>query len=105
MDLNRIRDALLTVSDRVSRYHAVKRTAPYLVWAEDGQADALWADGVPQEQAATGTVDLFTRTEEDPLFDAVQQALTAAELSWRWNSTQREEDTGLIHHEWVWELG
>ena len=31
-------------------------------------------------------------------------ALDAAGIAWYLNSIQYEEDTGLIHYEWVWEV-
>lgn len=100
-----VKNAALTVSKNVGHFNAMKRIPPYIVWAEDGQGDSLWADGQMQEQVITGTIDLFTKSSREPLFEKIQRALSDAEISFRWNSTQYEEDTGLYHHEWVWEIG
>lgn len=106
MNLQRIPDALLTVCANVYHYEAPKnlKLDRYLVWAEDGRDAALWADGRMQGQAVEGTIDLFTRYENDAAFDRVQAALDAARVPYRLNSIQHERDTGLIHYEWVWEL-
>ncbi len=105
MNLNIIKNALLTVTSNVGHYEVLKKTDQYIVWAEDGQADSLWADGKMQEQVITGTVDYFTKTEYDPNVVKIQAALNEAEISFRLNSIQYEEDTKLIHYEWVWSLG
>jgi len=103
--LNKIRDALLTVSTNVGHMRALKKSPPYIVWAEDGQAAASWAGNRMQQQAVTGTVDLFTRVlDEDPLVDGIQSALNGV-CSWRLNSVQYEDETGLKHWEWVFEIG
>ena len=104
--LKKIEAALREVGDNVWHYYAPPETeAPYLVWAESGQADAVYGDGRMECQAVAGTVDLFTFEESDPLFTSVQNALQAADIAWKYSSTQYERPTGLIHHEWRWEVG
>jgi hypothetical protein len=96
--------ALLTVGVPVSRYTTNKQSNRYIVWAEDGQADSLWADSRVQEQVIQGTIDYFTKTENDPNVDAIQTALNDAEISFRLNSVQYEDETKYIHHEWIFEV-
>lgn len=67
----------------------------------DGQADAVWADNRMKAQAIEGTVDLFTRGSGEDAAKAVQSAMGECGVSWRLNSIQYEEDTGLRHFEWV----
>lgn len=105
MNLNIIKNALLTVTNNVGHYEALKKTDQYIVWAEDGEDGSLWADGKMQEQTITGTVDYFTKTEYDPNVVKIQAALNDAEISFRLNSIQYEEDTKYLHYEWVWSLG
>lgn len=105
MNLEVMKNALLTVTNNVGHYEALKKTDKYIVWAEDGQAGAEWSDDAMQEQAISGTVDYFTKTEYDPNFGAIQTAMNAAGVSFRLNSIQYESDTGYIHYEWVWALG
>lgn len=76
----------------------------YLVWQEDGKNDLL-ADGQHIEQAITGTTDLFTKQEFDPWIEALEQSFDAEPtIFWEKNSTQYEEETGLYHYEWRWEV-
>lgn len=103
--LDRVKTALLTVTDKVYRYHATGMTGTYIVWAEDGAGDAVWADGEMQEQVIGGAIHLFTKKENDSLFHAVQQALSDAGISYRWESTTYEQDTKYIHHVWAFEVG
>lgn len=102
--LERLRDALAALTERTYHYHAPPNTAPpYLVWMENG-ADDLTADNSHAERCLTGTVDLFTRQEGDPLISSVPTALEQAGAAWYLSSVQYEEDTGLIHYEWAWEV-
>jgi hypothetical protein len=96
--------ALLTVGVPVTHYTASKQPNKYIVWAEDGQADSLWTDGRIQEQAIQGTIDYFTKTENDPNVDRIQNALDDADISFRLNSIQYEDETKYIHYEWVFEV-
>lgn len=97
-----LKNALLTVTQKCYHYTPPQNvTGSYIVWAEDGQADSVWADDEMQEQAIEGTIDYYTQTENDPNIDAIQGAINGI-CSWRLNSVQREDDTGYIHHEWVW---
>lgn len=103
MDFNPIKNALLTVTTNVGHYEALKKTDRYIVWAEDGQFDALWSDDRMGVQIVEGTVDYFTRMEDDPNVDDIQAALNLV-CMWRLSSVQYEDDTRYIHWEWVWRL-
>ena len=101
--LTLIRDALVPLTTNVFHYWRPKLPAPYIVWAENGEADSFDADNKKAEQALTGTVDLYSKTEYDPLFDSIQTALQSVEgLSWKLTDAQYEDETGLIHHSWEW---
>jgi viroplasmin and RNaseH domain-containing protein len=82
---------------------ATGATGNYIVWAEDGQADSVWADGEMKEQTLTGTIDYFTKTEYDPLFITIQTALNTLGISYGLTSIQLEEDTKYWHYEWVFD--
>ncbi len=103
MPLADIPVALLTVTDNVGHYIAFEQTDQYVVWAEETQADSLWADDEIQEQAIQGTIDYFTKTENDPNVQAIQNALNCV-CSFRLNSVQYEDDTKFIHYEWAFEV-
>ena len=101
-NLDTVKTALLTVAQKCYHYSAPQSiTGPYIVWAEDNQADSAWADGRMDEQAIQGTIDYFTKTEYDANVKKIQDALNDAEISFRLNSVQHERETGYIHHEWV----
>lgn len=102
--LETLRAALAALTDRVYHYVAAPNTTPpYIVWSEDGDNDLL-AGNVHVERCITGTVDLYTRTDSDPLFTAIPEALEGLGASYYLNSVQYEEETGLVHYEWVWEV-
>ena len=102
MSLDRIKAALLTVGVPVDHYEAAQRPDKYIVWAEDG-ANALHADGRLSELAWTGTVDYFTKTEDDPNVELIWQALESV-CACALNSVQYEDGTGYIHYEWAFEV-
>ena len=63
---DRIISAHLAVTQAVS--HAARmKSERYFVWQEDGSND-LEANGIHQERAVTGSTDLFTNVEFDPLY-------------------------------------
>ena len=105
MTLQVIPDALRTVSRRVYHFRASSKTsAPYFIWAEDGSGQDFHADDAVEEQVIHGSVDYYTKRENDPAVAQAQAALTAAGVPWRLNSIQYEDDTGFIHYEWLWEV-
>lgn len=102
--LERIRDLLIPVTDFVFHYvSAPNSVPPYIVWAEDGDND-LTADDHHSEKALTGTIDLYTKQENDPVKDGIEQALESGGVAWYFNSSQYENETGLLHFEWVWSV-
>lgn len=105
MILADLKAALLTVTSKAYHFDATGATGNYIVWAEDGQADSVWADGGMKEQAITGTIDYYSKEEYDPNFSAIQAALDGIGISYRLNSIQYETDTKYIHYEWVFEIG
>lgn len=101
--LDRVKVALLTVSDNVGHYEALKQDDDYIVWAEDG-GDQLNADNAMQEQAITGKVHLYTRTEYSPLVSAIQNAMKSAKISFSLSAVQYEDSTKYIHYSWDFEV-
>jgi hypothetical protein len=103
MTLHDLKNKLLTVlPGKVYHADASGATGNYIVWCEDGEWDSVWADGQMAEQAITGTIDYFTKTEYDTVFGAIQVALNDLGIAWRINSIQYEEDTKYWHYEWAW---
>jgi hypothetical protein len=108
MTLLEFRDLLIAFGTEagisVSHNFADGQTGNYIVWAEDREGAALYADDRKIFQGIQGTIDYFTKDEFDPVFNRIQEALEFADLIWRLNSTQYEPDTGYTHYEWVWEV-
>ena len=104
MTLQTIKNLLLTVTDKVYHYHAWEQHDKYIVWAEDSEVDSIHSDDQKQEQAIQGTIDYFTKDEDDTNVEKIQKALNDNEISWSLNSIQYEEETDYIHYEWVFEV-
>lgn len=102
--LNKIKTALTGIENlTVAHYWRSVKTTPFCIWQEDSEVNALDANNIKAGQVISGTVDLFTKTENDPFVDSIQSALNAAEnVGFALNSVQYEEETNLIHYEWVW---
>lgn len=102
--LSEIHKSLARISigeKKIKHYYHGRMEAPYVIWAEDGPDDYFNADNRHGEWSIHGTIDYFTKKEYDPVFDEIQDRLNVLCLSrWRWLSTQYEDETGLIHHEW-----
>lgn len=105
--INRLTEALASI-EGLDIYHYArpqKKSAPFAVWQEDGEASSLEASNKKQEQALSGSLDYFTQEEADEMVDAIQEALNEIEtFGWELNSVQYEEETELIHYEWVWSI-
>lgn len=105
MNLVNLKELLLTITPNVFHYEAHAQTGNYIVWAEDGQSDSLYADDCMSNQVLQGTIDYFTKIEFDTVFEEIQSKLNSLEeLTWRLNSIQNEKDTGYIHYEWIFEV-
>lgn len=101
---DKIKEALLRVDVEVFHYYALHPSDRYVVWAEDGEGAELAADNQKVGQVLSGTIDFFTRTENDSAIVEIQTALENAEISYYLNSVQYEEETRYIHYEWRWEV-
>lgn len=99
----KVRDALVSIQG-LKCYHLKKPasvTAPYAVWQEDSEGTSHYSDNVKAEQVLEVTIDYFTKTEYDSMTDSIQNALNEARLSWVLNSFQYEDETKLLHYEWL----
>lgn len=100
----RVRDALLEVGVDVGHYESSGKSDEYIVWAEDSEGNTLDGDNKKQIEVIQGTVDYFTKEDEDPNVSKIENALDAAKISYYLNSVQYEDETGYIHFEWVWSV-
>lgn len=102
--LDAVKTALTGISENVYHYEALNADAPYIVWAEDNEFNSYAADNRKDGQTIEGTIDLYTKAENDPLMEAIPRALRNAGIAWEYSSTQYEEDTELIHVEWIFRV-
>ena len=101
-----VRDALKTVSG-LKCYHLEKPAsvkAPYAIWQEDSEGMSHYADNAKAEQVLVLTIDYYTLTEYDAMIDSIQDALNDARIAWKLNSFQYEDETKLLHYEWLCEV-
>ena len=99
--LDALKSALLSVTDNVGHYKAHKKTDKYIVWAEDSGGGG-YGDNQHTTRTLPGTVDYFTKSENDPNAEAIEAALDNVKIAHRLKSIQYEDNTGYIHYEWVW---
>ena len=62
------------------------------------------ADNTKAEQVLVLTIDYYTLTEYDAMIDSIQDALNDARIAWKLNSFQYEDETKLLHYEWLCEV-
>lgn len=102
MRFAKLEKALLSVCPNVSHYFAVCEGDAYIVWAEEGQGSARWADDRMQEQAIEGWIDYYTTREDDPTVDAIQSALNDADICFWLDTVSPPDEAGRICHSWGW---
>ena len=102
--LDKVKNALLSVTENVGHYEALKKDDRYIIWAEDGSGDKLGTDNMVGYQAIQGTIDFYTKSENDPYVEEIQEALRNARICFYLNSVQREDLAKTIHYEWVFEV-
>ena len=77
----------------------------YITIAIDSEAASLEADGHKVNQAPQGTIDLFSMSNDREQVQSIQGVLDNLDgCGWYLNSVQYEDDTRLLHWEWVFTL-
>lgn len=102
--VQKVKDALLTVTDAVFHYFAKNKPDQYIVLAESGEASALSGDDQKQDQIIGGYIDYFTKDENDPNVELIQKALASAEIAFSLNDVIYEDETKYIHYAWKFEV-
>ena len=101
MNLDEIKNLLLSVTLNVFHQWANTDADEYIVWAEDSEDDAVHADNRKELQVLDVTVDVFTREEYPDIIKRLQNAFNEAELPFELLSIQYEQDTGYTHYEYL----
>ena len=103
-NLEKVKNTLLSVVKKSYHFTAPdKVSTPYAVWYEEGR-NVVYEDNRAGEASEYGVIHYFTKKEYDAVPDELFEAFTVADICIKLNSIQYEEDTGIIHYEWVWEL-
>lgn len=104
-NLDALKSALLGVTQKCYHFGPPQDVSgAYIVWAEDGEAEMVWANNKRRMAAIAGTIDYFTKDQDDPNVRKIEEALQSLRIGWRLNSVQFETDTRYIHYEWRWEM-
>ena len=91
-------------SYNVYHYYRPMMQAPFVVWAEDSEADDFHADNQKAEVVMAINVDVYTATEFDTLLDDVFNYLNEKQMPFTISSVDYEEATRLIHYSFSTEL-
>lgn len=102
--LRQLGEAFAELTPHSVHYYRRPTAFPFLIWQESGEGESFHGDNHKHEQSIAVTVDVFTKTEFDPLLDAVQDTLEELGVPWSLNSVQYEDDINLIHYEWILEV-
>lgn len=100
MTISELATALNTVYPFAHFAWAKAPNTTYGVYAEDSENRDRGTD----QYAMRMTVDLFTKDDSVTPRESVQDVFITAGIPWYLNSTQYEDQTGLIHYEWVVEV-
>jgi len=74
--------------------------APYGTAQLEGGADSVAADDMIIHQGIRASVDLYAPNALSSYPTTVQNAINGV-FAWRLNSVQYEDDTRLVHYEWI----
>lgn len=88
----------------VYHYWRPMMQTPFIVWAEDGEADDFHSDNRKSEVLMNVSVDVYTKEEFDPLLDKVFNFLNESGIPFTIDSVDFEEDTGIIHYAFSCEM-
>lgn len=74
----------------------------YGVISLEGQEESVEGNNMIQTQAIRGSIDLFVQGISTTAAQTVQDAINGL-VAWRLNSIQYEDETRLVHYEWIFE--
>lgn len=84
---------------------ATRPSSDYGVYQLDFEVGAVEGDNNKVQRCYEGSVDAFLHAPNKELIENIESALqSVCQGSWKLNSIQYEQDTRLIHYEWVFQL-
>ena len=100
------KNALMSLAIPVAEYAWDSRPDDdYMVISLDGEGQTVWADDKMVHQAPSGSIDLYSKSNDRSKMLAVQDVLNNFEgCSWYLNNIMYEQDTQLLHWEFVFDL-
>ena len=81
---------------------ATQPEPPWMVVSRTGDGGSLWSDSTLTDEVQEDTVDLFTREAGAEHMRTVQDALKALGWPFELYLVLYEQDTRLVHYQWVW---
>lgn len=111
MTLVELKGLLLTADPKIKRYRSTE-TGNYTIWRDYNEI-FIKADDQIRGSLIYVQIDRYTKDENDPIVDAITQALDAGgvplinrrtvfEADNEYRNTLYEADSGYIHH--IWDL-
>ncbi len=102
--VERVKNALLEVTKEVYHYEAGNKGERYIVYSEDAEASGLHGDNRKLSQAIQGTIDLFTKNENDEWAAGIQDTMQRNRIAFRLGTVEYEDETQYIHYQWIFEV-
>jgi len=103
MTVEIVRDALLTVSDKVYHYKPDPNIKTgYIVWGETGTDNIFEADDEIDTITIGGELYYYTKVEYDPTFDQICEALDEHDISWALINIGYDKDLEQIVYAMKW---
>lgn len=88
----------------VYHYWRPQMQLPFIVWAEEGEADGFHSDNRKSEVLMDVSIDVYTKTEFDTMLDKVFEFLNDSSIPFSIESVEFEEDTRVIHYTFSCEM-
>lgn len=102
--VEKVKNALLEVTREVYHYESGTKGERYIVYSEDVEASGLHGDNRKLSQAIQGTIDLFTKIENDEWAAGIQDTMQRNRIAFRLGSVEYEDETQYIHYQWIFEV-
>lgn len=104
MTLVEFKDLLLTVGVPVYHLDPDEETGDFIVWAENGPGQQVWAGNRVALHFISGSLYFATKTEYDTTSKIIQHKLNDAGIQWRLVDIEYDKETEYNVYEWSWTI-